>query len=144
MTKEKKEKNNPRPKAEGCFIYKSIMFDYEAKGKIRIVGCAIFDAKKNYIVKFLEGTKAFVKKKARLGVVEYIVIKKTRRIMPANPSCYGIQPEIMYTDTFNRIWCEEELISQESAIDLAKLYWENINQEGRALFEEGGMCFSIE
>jgi hypothetical protein len=119
------------------------MFDYEAKGTIKIVGCAKITTEKNYIVKFLEGSRAFVRKKARLGKLESIVIKRVRRVPLGSPSRYGIQPEIMYTDTFNRVWEESELISQEDAVDLAMIYWQNISQEGRILFEQGGACLPI-
>jgi hypothetical protein len=119
------------------------MFEYESQIKIRIVGCAGVSLEKRYIVKFIEGSRAFVRKKAILGTLESIVIKKVRRLMPKSPSRYGIQAQIMYTDTFNRIWDEDELISHEDAVDLAMIYWQNINQEGMILFEKGGACLPI-
>ena len=119
------------------------MFDYEAKGSIRIVGCAGFSMEKKYLAKFLEGYRAYVRKKAKFGKIESVIIKRLRRMMPESTSRYGIQPDVMYTDTLNRVWSEDELIFQEEAVDLARLYWENVEQEGRALLEEGGVCFPI-
>jgi hypothetical protein len=48
----------------------------------------------------------------------------------------------LYTDTFNRVWAENELLSEENASDQAMIYLKNIQEEGRRLFEEDG-CFPI-
>lgn len=118
------------------------MFDYEAGGQIRIVGCAGLGLYKNYTVLFLVGSRVYVKRKARLGIMEPVVLKRINRTYPESVSSRGIQPSINYVDTLNRVWMEEELLSEENAVDLAKIYWGNIDQLGRRMFEEDG-CFPI-
>jgi hypothetical protein len=118
------------------------MFNYEATGQIRLKGCAGLGLYKNYTVLFLVGSRVYVKKKARLGVMEPVVLKRINRVVPESASSRGVQPEINYVDTFNRVWMEEELLSEENAVDLAKIYWGNIDQIGRRMFEEDE-CFPI-
>jgi len=115
--------------------------EYEANGIIKISGCAGVGLKKNYLVLFPAGSKAYIKRKARFGKMEFIVIKKIYRQTPHNINS-GIQVEIFYVDTFNRVWAEDELLSKENALDLANLYWQNFYQEGRELLENGG-CLPI-
>jgi hypothetical protein len=118
------------------------MFEYQASGSLRVIGCAGLNFQKKYIVLFSVGDKAYLKKKARFGKMEFVVIKRIARQIPEIAQTYGSQPEIMYVDTFNRIWAEYELMLKENALDLATLYWEHLKQEGRSLFEENG-CFPI-
>lgn len=115
--------------------------EYTATGLIRTSGCAGVSVKKNYLVLFTVGSKAYIKRKARFGKMEFVVIKKIYRQTPHNIN-YGIQVDILYSDTFNRVWAEEELMSKENALDLANLYWQNFYQEGRELLENGG-CVPI-
>lgn len=107
-----------------------------------MTGCAGLGLYKNYTVLFLVGSRVYVKRKARIGIIEPVVLKKINRIYPNSPSYRGIQPEINYVDTFNRVWMEDELLNEENAVDLAKIHWGNIDQMGRRMFEEDG-CFPI-
>jgi hypothetical protein len=118
------------------------MFTYEAEGIIRIAGCAGFKGKQNFIVLFLVGSRAYIKKAAIQGKIQSVVIKKINRLMPEMPSRYGIQPEVMYVDTLNRIWAEDELTTEENAVDYATAHWTRISEEGRIMFEEDG-CYPI-
>jgi hypothetical protein len=118
------------------------MFNHEATGHIRIAGCAGLGLYKNYTVLFVVGSRVYVKRKARIGVMEPVVLKKINRIMPKNSHYRGIQAEINYVDTFNRVWMEDELLSEENAVDIASIYWRNIDQLGRRMFEEDG-CLPI-
>jgi hypothetical protein len=114
-------------------------FYYQGSGSVvRIVGCAELGIKQNLIVRFLVGDRAFVRRKARLGKMESVTIKRINGVFPKYEGFNtAIQPDINYVDTFNRVWMEEELASQENAIDLARIYLENIRQEGLRFFEEG-------
>ena len=47
-----------------------------------------------------------------------------------------------YVDTFNRFWLEEELVTLPTAADLAKLYWEQLQQEALQLMKTG--CYNFE
>jgi hypothetical protein len=95
---------------------------YEANGKIKILGCCASKYKQNFIVLFPVGSRAFVKFKANIGKIESVVIKKFRILLPDSLVSQGIQPEVMYEDTFNRIWAEEELINQTNALNLIEFY----------------------
>lgn len=118
------------------------MFNYEASGRIRVVGCAGLRVYKNYSVLFLVGSRVYVKRKARVGIMEPVVLKKVNRVIPRSVSYMGSRAEVNYVDTFNRVWMEDELLSEENAVDLARIYWGNIDQMGRRMFEEDG-CFPI-
>ena len=118
-------------------------YSHEGSGIIRAVGCAEIELKKNVYVLFAEGHRAWVRRKAHLGTLESVVIKRINALFPRDrPSEWGVQPEITYADTFNRIWLEEELISEENAIDLARIYWENVAQHARRVLQEDG-CLPI-
>lgn len=108
-------------------------------GYVRVVGCAEVGIKQNLIVRFLVGDRAYVRRKAHLGVMESIIVKRINGVFPKYEGFNtAVQPDVNYVDTFNRVWLENELVSQENAIDIAKIYWENIRQDGLRFFEEGG------
>lgn len=118
-------------------------FLHEGAGRIRVVGCAGVELSKNYLVLFRERQRAWVKKKARMGVIESVVIKKVNTLRPEGMvSEWGSEPEVTYTDTFNRVWIEEELTTEENAVDLSRIYWENVAQHARRVLEEDG-CFPV-
>lgn len=118
-------------------------YSHEGSGRIRVVGCAGFSATKNYLTLFSPRQRAWVKKKADLGVVESVVIKRINTLRPEEMvSDWGSEPEVTYTDTMNRVWLEDELTTQENAVDMARVWWENVAQHARRVFEEGG-CFPI-
>lgn len=118
------------------------MFEHESTGTIRINGCAGTNLKKIFLALFTVGSKAYIKQRARFGKMEFVVVKKVYRQTPRNTASEGIQPEVMYLDTYNRMWAENELLLQENALDLATLYWQNLYQEGRSLFEQS-KCLPI-
>jgi hypothetical protein len=70
-----------------------------------------------------------------------VVIKRFAKSLADSLDRYS-NPMIMYTDTFNRVWAENELLSEENASDQALIYLKNIEEEGKRLFEENG-CFPI-
>lgn len=108
-------------------------------GGVRVVGCAELGIQQKLIVRFLVGDRVYIKRKARLGVIESVIIKRINGIFPKYEGFNtAIQPDVNYVDTFNRVWMEEELVTQENAVDIARIYLENIRQEGLRHFEEGG------
>lgn len=114
-----------------------------SSGGVRVVGCAGVSIKQNLIVRFLVGDRVFIRRKAHLGVIESVIIKRINGVFPKYEGFNtAIQPDVNYVDTFNRVWLEDELVTQENAIDLARIYLENIRQEGLRFFEEGG-CWPI-
>lgn len=119
-------------------------FSYEnSVGTVRVVGCAGLSVKQNLVVRFLVGNRAYIRRKALKGTMESVIIKRINGVFPKYKGFNtAIQPDINYVDTFNRVWLEDELVSQEHAIDLSRIYLENIRQEGLRFFEEGG-CLPI-
>lgn len=116
------------------------MYFYQgSQGSIRVVGCAAVSVQQNLVVRFLVGERVYIKRKALQGKVESVVLKRINGVFPKYEGFNtAIQPDVNYVDTFNRVWLEDELVSQERAIDLARIYLENIRQEGLRFFEEGG------
>ena len=117
------------------------MFEYEPTGTIRVVGCAGVKLKKNFLALFIVGSRVYIRKSARIGELKSVVIKRFAKSLTDSLDRYS-NPTIMYTDTFNRVWAENELLSEENAADQAMIYLKNIEEEGRRLFEENG-CFPI-
>jgi hypothetical protein len=112
-------------------------------GGVRVVGCAGVSVQQNLIVRFLVGDRVYIKKKALVGVIESVVIKRINGVFPNYEGFNtAIYPDVNYVDMFNRVWLEYELVTQENAFDLARIYLENIRQEGLRFFEEGG-CWPI-
>lgn len=114
------------------------MIIFQASGGIRVVGCASVDATAIYLVKFDLGSKVYVKKKAFRGMLDPVVIKKINRVELTRPFVTGVGAVVNYVDTFNRVWIEDELVNQETALDLAILHWENIKQASREILQENG------
>ena len=109
---------------------------YEAVGSIKISGCAIKVLRKNYYINFSIGSRVFIKRKAKEGILESVVLKRVQRIVRGS-SYSGVEAVISYVDTFNRVWLEEELTWEENAIDYAKLYWMDIKEKASELIESG-------
>jgi hypothetical protein len=71
---------------------------------------------KEYTIEYDVGSKVYIKKKAKKGIIEYVYIKKYQ--------INGTPPgAIVYLDAHNRVWMERELIPQSQAIELALSYW---------------------
>ena len=103
------------------------------------MGCAGLSVQQRLIVRFLVGDRVYIKRKARLGVIESVIIKRINGVFPKYEGFNtAIQPDVNYVDTFNRVLMEEELATQENAFYIARIYLENIRQEGLRYFEEGG------
>lgn len=119
-------------------------YSHDGSGRAKVVGCAGFSATKNYLTLFAPRQRAWIKRKADLGIVESVVIKKVNTLSPESMvSEWGSEPEVTYTDTFNRVWLEDELTTHENAVDMARVWWENVAQHSRRMFEEGMECYPI-
>ena len=84
-----------------------------------MTGCAGLGLRENYAVLFLVGSKAYVKRRAEVGVVEPVFIKRINRVYPSPVSLRGVAAEINYVDTLNRVWMEDELTDEETATAVA-------------------------
>lgn len=116
--------------------------EYQAGGGVKVRGCAGADVKRNYQVRYSVGERVWVGRKARMGKIESVVIKRSRVKVPDEPSYGGYAIAVLYTDTFNRVWIESELVSQEEAQELLQWSSERKAAEIRAMYERGA-CFPI-
>jgi hypothetical protein len=78
-------------------------YSFIGNGKLRFFGCPIINVEKLYPSKFSVGEVLYPIRKARLGVLEKIAIKKI--ILNFKYS----QPIFIYKDTFNSLYEEKEL-----------------------------------
>lgn len=112
-----------------------MLLTHDASGNIMVAGCAKFNFKRKYETLFSLGSKVYIKRNAMFGKIEYVVIKKINKHFPNNSEELGIKPEIMYVDTNNRVWAEEELILQGQATIMAGEYWEKMRKISHDLFK---------
>lgn len=83
--------------------------------------------KYNFTIKFKPGSTVYNKKKANLGIIEKLTIKKARlfpfeanKKIPGSISCRNCDYATIYADTFNSFHNEEDLCSLEDAISLVE------------------------
>jgi len=105
------------------------MSAYESIGSIKIFGCSIIRLKKIFLFNFPIGSRVFIKKKAKYGVLESVVIKKNYITEPDKITYQGINPLFFYVDTFNRVWIEDELVWEAEALVYVKSYWEKFERD---------------
>jgi len=106
------------------------IFNETGSSGVKTGGCAIITYIKTYRTAFAAGDIVFNVDKANKGVLEKIIIKKSRII---NSAKTGGQFEAMYVDTLNALWNEWDLISHAEAIALVQLYYEDLLAEAAAL-----------
>lgn len=117
-------------------------FSYDTMGSVRVRGCAGFEIQKNYSVRFAVGERVWIASKAKVGISESVVIKRSRVRIPEEPSYGGYVVVVVYTDTLNRVWVEEELIDIAELQSLLALYEAGRSRRTRT---EAGLlgCFPI-
>lgn len=115
---------------------------YEAEGGIILGGCSGLYFKSNYDLKYEIGERVWIAQKARSGEAESVVIKRLSRNRNARRVSYeGVQWQIAYTDTFNRVWMEYELATESEAVEFMEAYREKKIVETRKFYEKS--CFPI-
>lgn len=102
-------------------------FSYEASGSLSLTKCGtgyIFTPEYVRSVVFSVGDQAWLAFKAQKGILESIVIKKIRIF----PVLYrGLGPStVIYIDTFNALYNEDDLLSYQDAFTLATNYLNNL------------------
>lgn len=113
-------------------------FFYTASGSVIISGCAPVIPAFCEIYQFEIGSLVYVCKKAeQQGIIEAVCIKEVR-ILTGKASPWGCFPppvpkHVLYTDTYNTIWEQDELCTHRQALDLAIEYWEQLAEEAAAL-----------
>lgn len=78
-------------------------YTFIGDGKLRFFGCPVINVEKLYPSKFSIGEILYPLKKARLGILEKIAIKKVFL------NFKDTQPIFIYKDTFNSLYEEKEL-----------------------------------
>ena len=112
------------------------MLTHEASGGMVVAGCAGIKLQRKYAILFPPNSKAYIKRNSKFGgKIEYVVIKKANKHFPNNSEESGVQPDIIYLDTNNRIWTEDEFVTQEQALILAADYWEKMKKISHDLFK---------
>lgn len=100
-------------------------FFYAATGGFKVFGTAGVSAEYFYYVRFAAGAKAYDRREATRGRLESIVIKRYRIMY--NPY------DVLYTDTLNSLWNEDQLCSHGEAVDLAMAYYARREAAAEAL-----------
>lgn len=103
------------------------MYEYEFNGMINCGGCSLVKVTNKYFILFENGSKAFIKNKAKKGILEFIFIKNSY-VNENFSSRNGMELLIIYQDTLNRIWAEEELVFENEATNYFKQYWSRVNR----------------
>lgn len=90
-------------------------FSHAIRGRLDAQGCCKPLAKACFILKYGIGTIVYDKLKAAQGIVEKVCIKKAKFLNA---------DQVLYTDTFNWLHNEADLISREYAVALATAFFE--------------------
>lgn len=85
---------------------------YIGSGGITIGGCAVASYTPNYAYRWPLGTKLYALYKARRGCLEAVVLKQVRIVQNVKT---GALTYIMYVDTLNGLWDEDELVELADA-----------------------------
>ena len=111
-------------------------YSHVTSGTITIGGCALIERTECLVYKYPIGAKVYVCDKAcNHGKIEAICIKSVR-ILSSHRSRweYPSPPRnVLYTDTYNMIWEEDELCTHAEALDCAIAYWERVQEEAAKL-----------
>lgn len=96
---------------------------YKSSGKIKFYGCPTILIKRLYPSKFSVGEILYILRKARLGILEKIAVKKVYLKFIENETVF------IYKDTFNSLHNEKDLCRQLEAYqesDSFKEYLQNL------------------
>jgi hypothetical protein len=98
-------------------------YSYQSSGFVKFFGCPIILIRRLYPSKFSVGEILYVLRKARLGILEKVAVKKV------NLNLHGNEASFIYKDTFNSLYNEEELcryIEAQQEVQSFKEYIENL------------------
>ena len=98
-------------------------YDEMGSGGVSLRGCGPVTLLHSLVTSFSAGDILFNIKKARRGVLEKVVVKTTRVV--ANRRTFGAK-RVLYTDTLNGLWNEDELVPYQQAVALAEAYYQNM------------------
>lgn len=98
-------------------------FNEVITGGLTIFGCALITFLDELRTKYGQGDIVYNVNKARLGVLEKVVVKKQRIIR--NIKTHG-KFIVLYFDTFNGLWNEWDLVPLSEAQLLATIYLQSL------------------
>ena len=109
-------------------------YSYQSTGKIRFFGCPVVVVRKLYPSKFSVGEILYVLRKARLGILEKVAVKKV------NLKFIGNEAIFIYKDTFNSLYNEDDLcryLEAQQEVDSFREYIEELimNSNGCGISE---------
>lgn len=105
-------------------------FTYMASGSLTLGGCSEFRATRTLYYAFAIGSFVYNKDKAMKGIYEKVVIKKIHFVgtyvdpLKSWLVCLNCNLTPIYTDTFNAVWDEDDLVSYSDATVLINEYFE--------------------
>lgn len=100
-------------------------FYHEAEGSLKLCSTTTFGKSKSVIVKFKPRDTVWSKAKAMTGLLERVTIKDLSFTSVTT----------LYKDTYNRVWNENELVDEATAVALAIAYWEEVEAKLEAYQE---------
>jgi hypothetical protein len=113
-------------------------FTHEASGKLCISSWVAYRTTKFYRTKYSERDIVYNAKKARMGVLERVAIKRVEFYGGVET---GGQMSYLYVDTYNSYWREDMLCEHASAVSLARFYYiQQIADYQNVLKENGNSC----
>lgn len=109
-------------------------YTYQSSGKIKFFGCPVILVRKLYPSKFSVGEVLYVLRKARLGILEKVAVKKIFL------NFIGNQTIFIYKDTFNYLHNECDLcryVEAQQEVDSFRAYIEELimNSQGCGVSE---------
>lgn len=116
---------------------------YDATGGINVNGCSGFGLEPDYGLIYSVGERVWILAKARKGMVESVVIKRHSRNRRRSGISYeGTDWQIAYTDTFNRVWLEYELVTEQEAAEMVADFENRRLAKIREYYDKGA-CLPI-
>lgn len=106
------------------------VFSNDGTGGSVVGGCGLITYVKSYVTLFGPGDITYNIHKAKVGILERVVVKKQKII---NEQRTGGLFQVMYIDTLNALWNEWDLVSHAQAIALATAYYEDLLAEAESL-----------
>lgn len=105
-------------------------YNYNMNGGVGIYGCGKVVFKIFRYYKYKPGSVLYLCYKAKIGILEKIVIKQ---VIPKAGYKNNIYSNALYKDNLNFLYNEDELCSEANAVALAINYYENQLEKNKKL-----------
>ena len=108
------------------------VYNEVGSGGLSASGCVVVFERHVFITAFGAGDIVYNVAKARRGILEKLVIKLVR---PVNSRRAIRRNQVIYQDTFNGLWNEDDLVPYRTALVLAEAYWQRVLDDASQLSE---------